>query len=55
MRTAVRPFCNRPIERPDLDIADLRQKINRLVLADFLSALNFKVIYARSPGVLVAR
>lgn len=30
---------------PDLDIADLRQKLNRLVLAVFLPALNFKVIY----------
>jgi hypothetical protein len=30
---------------PDLDVVDLRQKINRLVLAVFLPALNFKVIY----------
>lgn len=30
---------------PDLDIPDLRQKLNRLVLAVFLPALNFKVIY----------
>ena len=29
----------------DLDIADLRVKLNRLVLAVFLPALNFKVIY----------
>lgn len=30
---------------PDLDFAELRQKLNRLVLAVFLPALNFKVIY----------
>lgn len=30
---------------PDLDIPDLRQKLNRLVLAVFLPALTFKVIY----------
>jgi len=30
---------------PDLDFLDLRQKLNRLVLAVFLPALNFKVIY----------
>jgi predicted permease len=30
---------------PDLDFVDLRQKLNRLVLAVFLPALNFKVIY----------
>ena len=29
----------------DLDVADLRLKLNRLVLAVFLPALNFKVIY----------
>lgn len=31
---------------PDLDVVDLRQKLNRLVLAVFLPALNFKVIYS---------
>jgi len=30
---------------PDLDVADLRQKLNRLVLAVFLPALFLKVIY----------
>lgn len=35
---------------PDLDIQDLRLKINRLVLAIFLPALTFKVIYSADIG-----
>ena len=35
---------------PDLDIPDLRQKLNRLVLTIFLPALTFKVIYGADIG-----
>jgi predicted permease len=35
---------------PDLDVGALRVPINRLVLAVFLPALNFEVIYTASVG-----
>src|SRR5262245_7104546 len=36
---------------PDLDVPELRQKINRLVLAVLLPALTFKVIAGAEVGV----
>jgi hypothetical protein len=40
---------------PDLDIDELRPKINRLVLAVFLPALNFRVIYDAELGEVLRR